>query len=156
MRGREEIIDRHGRAIIIGCIRNVFKIGGSGALVYWRGAYNSIGWTDDEVGRAAGLFPPQDDRSQSRETRDDEQAMNEAIVNALGSRRQKSPGEEPGVHSAYAGIVVELRRLRAASQLSRYRGPAPRLPSREAVSEIVDGLVSAHYPRHFGPAGSEA
>jgi flavin reductase (DIM6/NTAB) family NADH-FMN oxidoreductase RutF len=53
----EEIIDRHGRAIVIGRIRNVFKIGGSGALVYWRGAYNSIGWTDDEVRRAVGLFP---------------------------------------------------------------------------------------------------
>jgi flavin reductase (DIM6/NTAB) family NADH-FMN oxidoreductase RutF len=53
----EEIIDRHGRAIVIGRIRNVFKIGGSGALIYWRGAYNSIGWTDDEVRRAVGLFP---------------------------------------------------------------------------------------------------
>ena len=53
----EEIIDRHGRTIVIGRIRNVFKIGGSGALVYWRGAYNSIGWTDDEVRRAVGLFP---------------------------------------------------------------------------------------------------
>jgi flavin reductase (DIM6/NTAB) family NADH-FMN oxidoreductase RutF len=53
----EEIIDRHGRAIVIGRIRNVFKIGGAGALVYWRGAYNSIGWTDDEVRRAVGLFP---------------------------------------------------------------------------------------------------
>jgi flavin reductase (DIM6/NTAB) family NADH-FMN oxidoreductase RutF len=53
----EEIIDRHGRAIVIARIRNVFKIGGSGALVYWRGAYNSIGWTDDEVRRAVGLVP---------------------------------------------------------------------------------------------------
>jgi flavin reductase (DIM6/NTAB) family NADH-FMN oxidoreductase RutF len=53
----EEIIDRHGRAIVLGRIRNVFNIGGSGALVYWRGAYNSIGWTDDEVRRAVGLFP---------------------------------------------------------------------------------------------------
>jgi flavin reductase (DIM6/NTAB) family NADH-FMN oxidoreductase RutF len=53
----EEIIDRHGRAIVIGRIRNVFKIGGSGALVYWRGAYNSIGWTEDEVRRAVGPFP---------------------------------------------------------------------------------------------------
>jgi flavin reductase (DIM6/NTAB) family NADH-FMN oxidoreductase RutF len=53
----EEIINRHGRAIVIGRIRNVFKIGGSGALVCWRGAYNSIGWTDDEVLRAVGLSP---------------------------------------------------------------------------------------------------
>jgi flavin reductase (DIM6/NTAB) family NADH-FMN oxidoreductase RutF len=53
----EEILNRHGRAIVIGRIRNVFKIGGCGALVYWRGAYSSIGWTDDEVRRAVGLFP---------------------------------------------------------------------------------------------------
>jgi flavin reductase (DIM6/NTAB) family NADH-FMN oxidoreductase RutF len=53
----EEVIERHGRAIVIGRIRSVFKAGGSGALVYWRGAYNSIGWTDDEVRRAVGLFP---------------------------------------------------------------------------------------------------
>ncbi|HTZ66572.1 MAG TPA: flavin reductase family protein [Roseiarcus sp.] len=53
----EEVIERHGRAIVIGRIRNVFKVGGSGALVYWLGAYNSIGWTDDEVRRAVGLFP---------------------------------------------------------------------------------------------------
>jgi flavin reductase (DIM6/NTAB) family NADH-FMN oxidoreductase RutF len=59
----EEVIERHGRAIVIGRIRNVFKIGGPGALVYWRGAYNSIGWTDDEVRRAVGLFPRQDDLS---------------------------------------------------------------------------------------------
>jgi hypothetical protein len=53
----EEIIERHGRAIVIGRILNVFKIGGSGALVYWRGGFDSIGWTDDEVRRAVGLFP---------------------------------------------------------------------------------------------------
>jgi flavin reductase (DIM6/NTAB) family NADH-FMN oxidoreductase RutF len=53
----EEIIDCHRRATVIGRIRNVFKIGGSGAVVYWRGAYNSLGWTDDEVRRAVGLFP---------------------------------------------------------------------------------------------------
>jgi hypothetical protein len=33
-----------------------FKIGGSGALVYWRGTYDSIGWTDEEVRRAVGLI----------------------------------------------------------------------------------------------------
>ena len=53
----EEVIERHGRAIVVGRIRNVFKAGGSGALVYWLGAYNSIGWSEDEVRRAVGLFP---------------------------------------------------------------------------------------------------
>jgi len=54
---REEVIERHGRAIVIGRIRSIFRAGGSGALVYWLGAYNSIGWTDDEIRRAVGLFP---------------------------------------------------------------------------------------------------
>jgi flavin reductase (DIM6/NTAB) family NADH-FMN oxidoreductase RutF len=54
---REEVIERHGRAIVISRIRNIFRAGGSGALVYWLGAYNSIGWTDDEIRRAVGLFP---------------------------------------------------------------------------------------------------
>ena len=52
--------------------------------------------------------------------------------------------------------MAELRQLRAASQLSRYRGAAPRLPSREAISEIVGSLISALYPRHFGPPGLDA
>jgi serine O-acetyltransferase len=63
---------------------------------------------------------------------------------------------EPGGDSEIARVVTELRRLRAASQSSRYRGPAPRLPSREAISEIVENLVSALYPRHFGPPGLSA
>jgi serine O-acetyltransferase len=46
--------------------------------------------------------------------------------------------------------------LRAASQLSRYRGAAPRLPSREAIGDIVGGLIAALYPRHFGPPGLDA
>ena len=53
----EEIIERHGRLIVIGRVLNVFKTGGSGALVYWRGGFDSIGWTEDEVRRAVGLFP---------------------------------------------------------------------------------------------------
>ncbi|ABE40451.1 serine O-acetyltransferase [Rhodopseudomonas palustris BisB5] len=51
-------------------------------------------------------------------------------------------------------IVSELAGLRAISQRRRYRGrPLPELPSREAVAGIVDALVAALYPRHFGPAG---
>ena len=86
----------------------------------------------------------------------DEQAMNEAILNPQASLRRRSQVEKPGAASEYAGIVGELRQLRAASQLSRYRGPAPRLPSREAIGQIVERLVSALYPRHFGPPGLDA
>jgi serine O-acetyltransferase len=57
-------------------------------------------------------------------------------------------------YSNLDGIVAELRSLRTASQKSRYReGPLPELPSREAIAEIVEGLVSVLYPRHFGPPG---
>ena len=86
----------------------------------------------------------------------DEQAMNEAILNPHPSQRRRSHGEGRGSDSEYASVVEELRQLRAASQLSRYRGAAPRLPSREAISDIVERLVSALYPRHFGPPGLDA
>ena len=49
-----------------------------------------------------------------------------------------------------------MRRLRAAAQRRRYRGATPQLPSREATIEIVDSLVQALYPRHFGPQGLSA
>ncbi len=50
-------------------------------------------------------------------------------------------------------IVADLRKLRAASQKRRYReGRLPELPSREAMTLIVDGLAAALYPRHFGPS----
>ncbi|MBI5130565.1 MAG: serine acetyltransferase [Rhodopseudomonas palustris] len=52
------------------------------------------------------------------------------------------------------GIVAELAGLRTISQRRRYRGrPLPELPSREAVAGVVDALVAALYPRHFGPSG---
>jgi serine O-acetyltransferase len=86
----------------------------------------------------------------------DEQAMNqEAIFNRRADKR-RSHGEETSGDSEYAYVVAELRQLRAASQLSRYRGAAPRLPSREAISDIVGSLISALYPRHFGPPGLDA
>jgi serine O-acetyltransferase len=49
-------------------------------------------------------------------------------------------------------VAAELRALRTASQTRRYRGRPPPLPSREIILEIVEGFVSALYPRHFGPA----
>jgi flavin reductase (DIM6/NTAB) family NADH-FMN oxidoreductase RutF len=53
----EERIERHTHAIVIGRVRCVLAAGGSGALVHWRGAYDQVGWGDDEVARAIGLFP---------------------------------------------------------------------------------------------------
>jgi serine O-acetyltransferase len=82
--------------------------------------------------------------------------MNEAILNPHASEPRGSHAQDSGADSDYANIVAELRQLRATSQLSRYRGAAPRLPSREAINEIVESLVSALYPRHFGPPGLDA
>ena len=55
-----------------------------------------------------------------------------------------------------ADVVDQLRRLRAVAQRRRYRGATPQLPSREATIAIVDSLVQALYPRHFGPQGLSA
>ena len=48
-------------------------------------------------------------------------------------------------------IAAELRGLRNAAQKRRYRGAPPPLPSREIIVDIVERLVGALYPRHFGP-----
>jgi flavin reductase (DIM6/NTAB) family NADH-FMN oxidoreductase RutF len=53
----EELIERHSHAIVIGCVRGVRLNGGSNSLVYWRGGYEHLGWTDEEVSRSVGLAP---------------------------------------------------------------------------------------------------
>jgi flavin reductase (DIM6/NTAB) family NADH-FMN oxidoreductase RutF len=53
----EERIERHTHAIVIGRVRCVLAGAGSGALVHWRGTYDQVGWSDDEVARAIGLSP---------------------------------------------------------------------------------------------------
>jgi serine O-acetyltransferase len=51
-------------------------------------------------------------------------------------------------------VVEDLRGLRLASHRNRYNGAAvPELPARKAMIKVVDGLVAALFPRHFGPAG---
>ena len=51
----EEIIERHSHAIIIGRIEAVRRRSGGGALVYWRGDYDQLGWSQDEISNAVGL-----------------------------------------------------------------------------------------------------
>jgi flavin reductase (DIM6/NTAB) family NADH-FMN oxidoreductase RutF len=53
----DERIERHTHAIVIGRVQRVLLGAASGALVYWRGAYDQVGWSKDEVSRAIGLFP---------------------------------------------------------------------------------------------------
>jgi serine O-acetyltransferase len=55
-----------------------------------------------------------------------------------------------------APVVGRLADLRKLAQRRRYRGAPPRLPSREATIAVVDDLVAALYPRHFGPQGISA
>jgi serine O-acetyltransferase len=51
-------------------------------------------------------------------------------------------------------VVADLRALRIESHKTRYGGGAlPALPSRAAVIAVVDGLIAALFPRHFGPSG---
>ena len=53
----EEIIERHSHAIIIGRVEAVRRSGGGGALVYWRGDYDQLGWSPEEISNAIGLAP---------------------------------------------------------------------------------------------------
>ncbi len=53
----EETIERHGRAIVVARVRRALIGGGSGALVRWRGVYDQLGWSRDEISRAVGLAP---------------------------------------------------------------------------------------------------
>lgn len=49
-------------------------------------------------------------------------------------------------------VIKELQNIRAESQQVRYRdGVIPELPSKIAIKEIIDDLISILYPRHFGP-----
>jgi flavin reductase (DIM6/NTAB) family NADH-FMN oxidoreductase RutF len=54
----EERIERHSHAIIIGRVRDLITPGGPSALLYWRGQFDQLGWTEEEVARAVGLRPP--------------------------------------------------------------------------------------------------
>ncbi len=67
-------------------------------------------------------------------------------MSALREQRPESDGDFDLIE-----IVDGLRSLRTASQKRRYRGAAPPLPSREIIVDVVESLVAALYPRHFGP-----
>jgi flavin reductase (DIM6/NTAB) family NADH-FMN oxidoreductase RutF len=53
----DERIEKHTHAIVIGRVKRVLVGDGSGALVRWRGAYDQVGWSRDEIARAIGLSP---------------------------------------------------------------------------------------------------
>lgn len=47
-------------------------------------------------------------------------------------------------------IVAELRISREISHSIRQDGPARRAPSRDVLEAVIDGLVEAIFPRHYG------
>jgi len=53
----EDVIERHSHAVVIGAVKRIAVQGGDGALVYWRGDYDRLGWSAEEVSRAVGLSP---------------------------------------------------------------------------------------------------
>ena len=56
----EERIERRAHAIVIGRVRRVLMGRGSGALVSWRGGYDQVGWSSDEIvprGRIVSVRP---------------------------------------------------------------------------------------------------
>jgi serine O-acetyltransferase len=64
------------------------------------------------------------------------------------------PVDAPGGHPRIGEIVAALRNLRLKSHRTRYGdAPLPDLPSKTVMAEVIDGLVAAMFPRHFGPAG---
>ncbi len=69
----------------------------------------------------------------------------------MSALRERGRDDHEGDFDLVA-VVKALRALRTTSQIRRYRGAPPPLPSREIILEIVETIVSALYPRHFGPA----
>jgi serine O-acetyltransferase len=69
---------------------------------------------------------------------------------ATTARRQRSFASEERLDLGQ--VAADLRELRVRSHQTRYGGGAPpELPSRRVIVEIVDGLIAALFPRHFGP-----
>ena len=67
---------------------------------------------------------------------------------------QLDQGGAPRTYPRIGDLVAELRGLRQKSHHSRYGDAAlPELPSKKATAEIIDALVAAMFPRHFGPPG---
>jgi len=71
----------------------------------------------------------------------------------VASLYSEAPSAEPD-YPNLDRIVDELRALRSSSHRTRYQDrPPPELPSRTAIIEVLDGVIGALFPRHFGPAG---
>jgi len=54
----DDLFEKHTHAIVVGRVTGVAARRQGGALVHWRGAYDQLGWNDDELSRAVGVTPP--------------------------------------------------------------------------------------------------
>ena len=54
----EDVIERHTHAIVVGRVSFAAPRLDEAALLYWRGVYERIGWSAEEVSRAAGTASP--------------------------------------------------------------------------------------------------
>jgi flavin reductase (DIM6/NTAB) family NADH-FMN oxidoreductase RutF len=51
----EETINRHSHVIVLGRVKAVRIRPDAAALVYWRGDYDQMGWSVEQIARAAGF-----------------------------------------------------------------------------------------------------
>ena len=74
------------------------------------------------------------------------------VDTALHGSPQTSSDRGANVESRWRldRIVAELRRSRDIAHNIRQDGPARRPPSRDALETVLDGLVEALFPRHYG------
>lgn len=71
-------------------------------------------------------------------------------MSALAAEVQERPGTS-GLRLDIDGLVGELRSLRVRSLQTRQRiGRPPKLPSRKALLEILEGLAAALFPNRLG------
>jgi len=67
---------------------------------------------------------------------------------------QESVANESRIPMEIAALAERLRLIRTVSQQRRYHGrPTPHLPSKAVIIEVLNDVIGALYPRHFGPPG---
>ena len=52
----DDLIERHSHAIVIGRVKAARVRETGTALLYWRGAYEQIGWSDEQIANAIGFI----------------------------------------------------------------------------------------------------
>ena len=78
------------------------------------------------------------------------------VDSLLEAPRTATPGGNIDTRWRLDSIVAELRVSREISHSIRHDGPARRAPSRDALETVLDGLVEAIFPRHYGRSDLDA